>query len=63
MLEPQDASRQGIQFGNDIRSYGNKEIVAFEGRTSKHYVWNLANAWRVSSVIDLALEEWEHVAG
>lgn len=64
MLEPQDSSKQGIQFTTDIRSYGNKEIVAFEGRSKKHYVWNLSDSWRVSSVIDIAESEWdEDVAG
>jgi hypothetical protein len=61
MLEPIDTEKQGIQFADDIRSYGNKEIIAFEGRTKEHYVWNLCDAWRVSSVIDIADSEWENV--
>lgn len=63
MLEPQDTTKQAIQFGDEIRSYGNKEIVAFDGRNYTHSVWNLCDNWRVSSVIDLAETEWENVVG
>lgn len=63
MLEPIDTEKQGIQFGEDIRSYVNKEITAFDGRNYAHYVWNLCDAWRVSSVIDLSEKEWNNVVG
>lgn len=57
MLEPQDVERQGIAFGDDRRSYGNKEIIAFEG-TQEHRVWNNTDDWRISSVIDLDHTQW-----
>lgn len=63
MLEPLNVEQQGIQFDNDRRGYVNKEIVAFDGRNYDHTVWNLADAWRVSSVIDISAEEWENVGG
>jgi hypothetical protein len=61
MLEPQDKTKQAIQFGDEIKTYGNKEITAFDGRNYIHSVWNNCDNWRVSSVIDLAGTEWENV--
>jgi hypothetical protein len=63
MLEPRDKLKQGIRFDRDVRSYGNKEIIAFDGKNYMHTVWNLCDAWRVSSVIDIADTEWENVVG
>ena len=50
----------GMEFEKDNypRTYGNKEIVAFNGRDYMHKVWNKTNNWRVSCVIDTDINQW-----
>jgi len=50
----------GMEFENDTypRTYGNKEIVALNGRDFMHKVWNRTGNWRVSCVIDTNITHW-----
>lgn len=63
-LQPSNFELQGLRFAQNPAeqiTFGNNEIIAFEG-LAEHEFWNNTDAWHVCSILDIDIGEW-NVAG